>query len=126
MGDKKAAFARKREALICVIGDEDTVTGFLLAGVGEIDSKKNSNFLVVNNKTPVNQIEEAFKAFTARDDVAVILITQSAADSIRYLLDDYESMIPTVLEIPSKDNPYDPSKDSVMQRIMKKMSVGTD
>ncbi|EKX53667.1 hypothetical protein GUITHDRAFT_64224, partial [Guillardia theta CCMP2712] len=114
---------------ICVIGDEDTtlaIVGFLLAGVGEIDSKKNSNFLVVNNKTPVNQIEEAFKAFTARDDVAVILITQSAADSIRYLLDDYESMIPTVLEIPSKDNPYDPSKDSVMQRIMKKMSVGTD
>eukprot|EP00960_Hanusia_phi_P072802 767878-Hanusia_phi.AAC.9 len=72
-------------------------------------------------ETPVNQIEEAFKSFTARDDVAVILITQSAADSIRYLLDDYESMIPTVLEIPSKDNPYDPSK-----RIMKKMAVGTD
>ena len=29
-------------------GDEDTVTGFLLAGIGEIDAKKNGNFLVVN------------------------------------------------------------------------------
>ena len=27
-------------------------------------------------ETPVNQIEEAFKAYTTRDDVAVVLITQ--------------------------------------------------
>ena len=26
---------------------QDTVTGFLLAGIGEVDIKKNSNFLVV-------------------------------------------------------------------------------
>ena len=32
--------------VICVIGDEDTVTGFLLAGVGQKDGK-GSNFLVV-------------------------------------------------------------------------------
>ena len=34
--------AKKKDALMCLIGDEDTVTGFLLAGVGEIDTKKNS------------------------------------------------------------------------------------
>lgn len=33
--------------VIGVIGDEDTVTGFLLAGVGMKDTK-GSNFLVVN------------------------------------------------------------------------------
>mmetsp|Transcript_38035 Transcript_38035/g.61340 ORF Transcript_38035/g.61340 Transcript_38035/m.61340 type:complete len:124 (+) Transcript_38035:498-869(+) len=114
--------AKKKDALMCLIGDEDTVTGFLLAGIGEIDAKKNSNFLVVTSKTPVNQIEEAFRAYTARDDVAVILITQTCAEQIRATVDDYDGMIPTVLEIPSKDNPYDPNKDSVMQRIMKKMS----
>lgn len=108
---------------MCLIGDEDTVTGFLLAGIGEIDAKKNSNFLVVTGKTPVNQIEEAFKAYTLRDDVAVILITQTCAEQIRATVDDYDGMIPTVLEIPSKDCPYDPNKDAVMQRIMKKMSV---
>jgi hypothetical protein len=35
---------------LCVsvlIGDEDTVTGFLLAGIGEVDQQKHSNFLVV-------------------------------------------------------------------------------
>mmetsp|Transcript_27348 Transcript_27348/g.56854 ORF Transcript_27348/g.56854 Transcript_27348/m.56854 type:complete len:124 (-) Transcript_27348:94-465(-) len=114
---------KKADALVCVIGDEDTVTGFLLAGIGEVDLKKNSNFLVVNPKTTTAQVEDAFRTFTTREDVAVILITQTVAETIRYLLDDYQSMVPTVLEIPSKDNPYDASKDSVMQRIMKKMSV---
>ncbi len=33
--------------LICVIGDEDTVTGFLLAGVGQRD-RNGANFLVVD------------------------------------------------------------------------------
>jgi hypothetical protein len=28
----------------------------------------------------------------------------------RGAVDDYDGMIPTVLEIPSKDNPYDPNK----------------
>mmetsp|Transcript_42704 Transcript_42704/g.87296 ORF Transcript_42704/g.87296 Transcript_42704/m.87296 type:complete len:127 (-) Transcript_42704:130-510(-) len=124
MGDKKPAFGNRREALICVIGDEDTVTGFLLAGVGEVDLRKNSNFLVVTPKTPLSEIEETFQKFTTRDDVAVVLITQTVAEKIRYLLDEYEAMIPAVLEIPSKDNPYDPTKDSVMQRILKKMTVG--
>jgi hypothetical protein len=30
------------------IFSQDTVTGFLLAGIGEVDIKRNSNFLVVN------------------------------------------------------------------------------
>ena len=33
--------------LICVMGDEDTLTGFLLAGVGQRDAK-GANFLVVD------------------------------------------------------------------------------
>ena len=41
------AFAMKADKLMCLIGDEDTVTGFLLAGIGEVDASKNSNFLVV-------------------------------------------------------------------------------
>ena len=35
------------EKLICVLGDGDTVTGFLLAGVGQRDAK-GANFLVVD------------------------------------------------------------------------------
>ena len=36
-----------QEKLICVIGDEDTVTGFLLAGVGQKDAR-GANYLVVD------------------------------------------------------------------------------
>jgi V-type H+-transporting ATPase subunit F len=33
------------------------------------------------------------------------------------LINRHEKAIPTIVEIPSKDNPYDPSKDKVMARV---------
>ena len=110
-------------ALISVIGDEDTVTGFLLAGVGEVDVRRRTNYLVVRDKTTTKQIEEAFKEMTSREDVAVVLISQFAADSIRYLVNEYDKPIPAVLEIPSKDIPYDATKDSVLQRVQHLMGA---
>ena len=109
---------------MAVIADEDTIAGFLLAGVGSAERGKNQNFLPVSTKTPKAQIEDAFKKFTARDDIGVLLISQDIAEIIRHLLDDYEQLLPTVLEIPSKDHPYDSSKDGIMQRI--KRMLGQD
>ena len=74
-------------SLIGVIGDEDTVTGFLLAGVGNVDVRRNTNFLVVDGKTTKKAIEDAFKDLTTREDIAVVLINQTVADQIRYLVD---------------------------------------
>ncbi|CAM9599014.1 unnamed protein product [Laminaria digitata] len=102
--------------LIAIIGDEDTVTGFLLAGVGH-RTVNTTNFLVVKNDTTVSQIEDAFNRLTARDDVAIVLINQHVANEIRHVLGTYSKTIPTVLEIPSKDVPYDPEQDYIMQRI---------
>ena len=104
-------------ALMAVIGDEDTVTGFLLAGVGNIDLRRKTNYLVVTDKTTTKQIEDAFKDLTTREDIAVVLINQTVADTIRHLVDDYARPVPAVLEVPSKDAPYDPSKDSVLARV---------
>ena len=42
---------KNNKTLVGVIGDKDTVTGFLLAGIGEKDSKGKSNFLVVEEDT---------------------------------------------------------------------------
>ena len=39
------------------------------------------------------------------------------ANDIRHLLRDYSKTIPTILEIPSKDQPYDPDQDYIMQRV---------
>lgn len=50
-----------RGKLIAVVGDEDTVTGFLLGGVGELDKHRKPNFLVVEKETSLAEIEETFR-----------------------------------------------------------------
>ncbi|PVD36130.1 hypothetical protein C0Q70_03103 [Pomacea canaliculata] len=82
------ATAAARGRLIAVIGDEDTCTGFILGGIGEINKNRQPNFLVVDK----------------------------IAEMIRHVIDKHISPIPTVLEIPSKDSPYDASKDSILRR----------
>ncbi|AEO67056.1 uncharacterized protein THITE_118431 [Thermothielavioides terrestris NRRL 8126] len=105
---------------LAVIGDEDSVTGLLLAGIGHVtpppDNQK--NFLVVDAKTDNAAIEAAFERFTTeRKDIGIVLINQHIADRIRHRIDTYTQAFPTVLEIPSKDHPYDPEKDSVLRRV---------
>eukprot|EP01071_Lankesteria_metandrocarpae_P003007 Lankesteria_metandrocarpae@DN2701_c0_g1_i1.p1 len=106
------------EMKVAVIGDEDTVVGFLMAGVGSRDGMGRTNFLIVGTRTRKTEIEDAFKSYTQeRKDIGVLIINQHIADSMRYLVDLHEAKIPTILEVPSKDKVYDASKDSVMQRV---------
>lgn len=105
--------------LIASIADEDTTTGLLLAGTGEKKSGS-QNFLIVTNQTSTSKIEETFDNFTnEREDIAILLINQHIAEKIRHRLDTYVKAFPAVLEIPSKDHPYDPELDSVMKRVQK-------
>ncbi|XP_045207453.1 V-type proton ATPase subunit F-like [Mercenaria mercenaria] len=112
----KMAHTAQKGKLIAVIGDEDTCTGFLLGGIGEINKKREPNFLVVNKNTSVMEIEEVFRNFVKRTDIAIILINQNIAEMIRHVIDMYTDPIPAVLEIPSKECPYDASKDSILRR----------
>ena len=66
--------------------------------------------------TAVSEVEECFKRFMKRDDIDIILINQNIAEMIRHVIDGHTSPIPAVLEIPSKDHPYDASKDSILRR----------
>ncbi|KAJ4300507.1 H(+)-transporting V1 sector ATPase subunit F [Collariella sp. IMI 366227] len=105
---------------LAVIGDEDSVTGLLLAGIGHVTAPPDNqkNFLIVDAKTDNAAIEAAFERFTTeRKDIGIVLINQHIADRIRYRIDTYTQAFPTVLEIPSKDHPYDPEKDSVLRRV---------
>jgi len=103
--------------LIAIIGDEETVTGFLLAGVGE-RSETSRNFFVIT-KEERSQIEDIFNSLIIRKDIGIILISQHIAEMIRETLDNYTEIIPTVLEIPSKNFPYSIEKDSLMMRAIK-------
>ncbi len=51
------ALSSARGKLIGVIGDEDTCVGFLLGGVGELNKNRKPNFMVVDNDTPLSEIE---------------------------------------------------------------------
>lgn len=100
------------------------------------------NFLVVDAKTENSAIEAAFDRFTTeRKDIAILLINQHVrtkpalnywkrggragagandpqiAEKIRHRVETYTAAFPSLLEIPSKDHPYDPEKDSVLKRV---------
>jgi V-type H+-transporting ATPase subunit F len=50
-------------------------------------------------------------------DVSYIFLMSQIANMIRFLVDGYNKPIPAILEIPSKDHPYDPESDSVLSRV---------
>ena len=106
--------------LIAVIADESTVTGFLLTGIGERNKKGESNFYIVNKETTDSTLEVEVAKFLARDDIGILLIAQSLAERVRNVIVEFEEneekLLPTILEIPSKDAPYDPEKDSMLKK----------
>ena len=85
-------------------------------GIGDRNRSGKRNFLVVNSDTTLSQIEKGFKEITQKK---MLLINQHIAEEIRHLLTKYEQKLPTILEIPSKNQLYDPDKDDVMIRVKK-------
>ena len=90
--------------------------GLQAAGVGH-RTVDHCNYLIVKPETKVSAVEEAFRDFTSRADAGIILINQHIANDIRHLTANYTQTIPTILEIPSKNHPYDPKKDYIMTRV---------
>jgi len=129
MSSSTSADLYKDRTFLAVIGDEDTVSGMLLAGIGHVTQSQSSgtekNFFIVSDKTENQDIAAVFDKFTIeRKDIAILLINQHVAERIRYKLDEFKSPFPSVLEIPSKDKPYDPSKDTILKRV--KLLTGDD
>ena len=118
MGVFKSNFNSILLFLILILFYQDTCVGFLLGGIGELNRAKSPqhNFMVVDKNTTTTEIEETFKAFIKRDDIDVVLINQNIAELIRYVIDAHTAPTPAILEIPSKDHPYDPTKDSILRR----------
>ncbi len=83
MSKKGKAFRIKQSLLVAVIGDEATVTGFLLTGIGERNRKGEANFFIVTKDTTNNQIETSMKKMLERDDIGIILISQHIAEIVR-------------------------------------------
>ncbi|ELR18797.1 vacuolar ATP synthase subunit F, putative [Acanthamoeba castellanii str. Neff] len=103
-----------------------TWIGGVIHAIWVLNSKRTKNFLIVDNKTKLGQVEEAFREFTAREDLAILLISQHVANDIRHLLDEYDRLLPTVLEIPSKGAAYDMAKDSLMTKVLRMLGTSAD
>eukprot|EP00039_Didymoeca_costata_P018535 m.333877 g.333877 ORF g.333877 m.333877 type:complete len:120 (-) comp17238_c0_seq1:133-492(-) len=114
--------SNKKTALMAAIVDEDTCTGLLLGGIGQIDAKRNTNYFVVEKDTSLEKVEEVFKGFLNRPDIAIIIINQHIAEDIQRLITEHDQPVPTIVIIPSKDFAYDPEKDPEMQRAKQMFS----
>lgn len=106
----------KGTLLVAAICDQATLTGLLLTGMGERNLKGQTNFLVVDKEVTDAQIEEKLRQMLGREDVGIVLISQNIAERVRQVIIEHEAVIPTILEIPSKDSPYEPEKDTVVVR----------
>ncbi|KAJ3424545.1 v-type proton atpase subunit f [Anaeramoeba flamelloides] len=115
----KTRYQPREDLYFAIIGDRDTVTGFLLTGMGNSVLKSNSNFLVVDQKTSQEEVEQTFHRLTNDENIAIIIINQTIANTIRHLIDSYEKTIPTVIEIPSKNKKFDFSTDYIMGKLQK-------
>jgi hypothetical protein len=62
------------------------------------------------------ELEEAVRGFLNREDIAILLIVQHIAENVRHIIDNYTKLTPAILEIPSKEHAYDPSKDFILKR----------
>jgi V-type H+-transporting ATPase subunit F len=60
-----------------------------------------------------------FKKLLEREDIGIIMISQHVAEMIRNLIAEHVLVIPTIMEIPSKDFAYDPLKDNILVRAAK-------
>lgn len=72
--------------------------------------------MIVDKETTDALIEQQLRELIEREDIGVILISQNVAERVRNIIIEHSKIIPTILEIPSKDNPYDPEKDTIVTR----------
>ena len=110
---------RKGTLLVAAIGDASTITGLLLTGMGERNAKGQQNFLIVERNTTDEEIDQTLRNFLGRNDIGIVLISQGVAERVRNVIIEHEATIPTILEIPGDDAPYDPEKDTIVVRAAK-------
>ena len=74
--------------------------------------------MIVTKDTTIQELETEFQKFLDRKDIGIVFIAQSLAEKLRNMIIEHQEnedkLLPTVMEIPSKDSPYDPSKDTML------------
>ena len=110
----------KTRLLMSVLADEPTVTGFLLTGMGQRDANGKSNYFMSNKETTDEELENAFQGYIADNKMGIVFIAQNLAERIRDKINEHnkdeDTILPVVMEIPSKESGYDPEKDTMLKQ----------
>ncbi|KAI5150707.1 V-type H+-transporting ATPase subunit F [Enteropsectra breve] len=85
---------------IAVIGDEETVVGYELAGV--VRSGEGTNIHIVKRNESSERLAEIFDSLVERKDIAIIFICEFASQIIEKKVQGYKKILPSLLVVPSK------------------------
>ena len=81
--------------------------------------------MIVNKETTDEQLEQEFSKWLNREDIGIIMIGQIYAERIRNMIVEHmeneDKMLPTIMEIPTKETPYDPTKDGMLVKAAAKL-----
>jgi V/A-type H+-transporting ATPase subunit F len=95
-----------------IIGDEDTVLGFSLAGV--------SGTIVRNPE----QAHSSFNECLGNKEIAIIIMTERAAEMIREEVDHYvfDVDFPLIVEIPDREGPL-PDRPTLREMVNQAIGI---
>jgi len=115
----------KTRLIMSVIADESTVTGFLLTGLGQRDVSGKTNYYMTSKETTDDDLDAVVSGYIADPKIGIIFIAQNLAERCKNVinehLNDEEKILPTIMEIPSKEAEYDPTKDSMLVQAATKL-----
>ena len=98
---------------IAIIGDQDTVTGFMLGGIKE--------------GYPIENMEEAGKTLEEliRKDYSIIITTEKIGDEFREKITNLtsERALPMIIEIPDKTGSIERETDPLRELIKRVIGV---
>jgi V-type H+-transporting ATPase subunit F len=90
----------KERTLVGILGDEETITGFMFTGLES--NKENPNCIIVNKETPEDELTKHFTNLISREDIAILFICDFVFKKIEGKVISCKKLLPSILEIPSK------------------------
>ncbi|KAF7684760.1 V-type proton ATPase subunit F [Astathelohania contejeani] len=100
--------------LVGIMGDEETIMGFLFTGLE--NSVDNPNMIIVNADTSDEDLNCAFDTLVSRPDISIIFICDFVAARLRKKIKYYQGVVPSILEIPSRTRMLDIEKEKLANK----------
>jgi V/A-type H+-transporting ATPase subunit F len=99
---------------IAAIGEEDTIIGLRLAGIGDA-------FIA----SEVSEIKAAIEKVLQNPDIGLLIITERLAEKVRNIINEImeRRTIPTIIEIPDRQGPIEREVDPISELIKRAVGV---